>query len=172
MPKTTKTPAALKPCICAAFTNLTTGERTGCLSDTKGLFAPGHDAKLKGLLIRAGVKDQMISDGISGEFTSAQISGRFGFYSKVMEGIRLGKKKAAKTVTSDFDAKVDADVARKLAKAAKMVRKPVEAKPVVTGKVGRWTYEGTVTDSPEYGLQFTYTDKKGNVQTTVNFTQV
>jgi hypothetical protein len=162
---------ANKPCICSAFTNIATGENTGCFSDTKNLFAPGHDAKLKGLLIRAGVAGHKISDGITGEHTPESTASRFGFLGKVTDGIARGTaKKAAKAVTSDFDAMVDADVAKRQAKAAKMARKPVEAKPVVTAKVGRWTYEGTVTDSPEWGPQFTYTDKKGNTQTVTSFT--
>jgi hypothetical protein len=186
MSNTAKAASAVKPCICSAFTNLSTGEHTGCTANTKGLFAPGHDAKLKGLLINAGIKDQMISDGISGELTSAQVSGRFGFYSKVMEGIKNGKAKQvakanrkatrelAATTPKTFDEVVDADVAKRQAKAAKMNADApkAEAKPTVTAKVGRWTYTGTLTDSPAVGPQFTYTDKKGVSQTTTKFSQV
>jgi hypothetical protein len=50
----------LHPCECARWSNAATGENTGCDAETKGRFAPGHDAKLKGLLVRANVEDQLL----------------------------------------------------------------------------------------------------------------
>jgi len=165
---------SIRECACGNYADAVTGERIACNAETTRTFAPGHDAKLKGFLIRTGIAGHEVR--VLGEPMTqgvGTIANRFGFSGQVLRGIVKGaKKKAAKAVSSDFDAMVDADVAKRQEKAAKMVRKPVEAKPVVTAKVGRWEYKGTVTDSPEFGLRFTYTDKKGVSQTTGKFAQV
>lgn len=139
MTNTAKTPATEKDCLCSAYANVTTGERNACYSSTRSLFAPGHDAKLVGLLIRAGVKDQFISDGIKDDCTSAEIAGRFGFYNKVMEGIRKGKAKSV--------AKANKKAVRDLEKSLGIPAPSPVAEATETPKKGRGTtfsatYEG------------------------------
>jgi len=88
-------------CRCAAFL-AGSGEETGCVSDTKRVFAPGHDAKLKGLLIRAGVAGELVTDAETGRTLPAlEVAELFGFGDLVADGIRkaadrvTGKKKVA-----------------------------------------------------------------------------
>jgi hypothetical protein len=88
----------LYPCQCQTFTNAVTGENTGCEADTGRVFAPGHDAKLKGLLIRAGVAGQpVLVFGQKGEYTAEKAAAEFGFAAKVLESIAKGRKAAGQT---------------------------------------------------------------------------
>lgn len=108
---------------------------TGCTASTKRTFAPGHDARLKGFLIRAGREGNLVRTPEGGnDQVAVRVAERFGFAQMVRDGIA---RKAAKKV-------------------AKKVAEVAPAK--VTGKVGRWLYEGTVTAG---GKLFTYTDRKG-----------
>lgn len=103
-------------CICRNFVNNTTGDRLACNRETTRTFAPGHDARLKGFLIRAGRNgDQIKVYGNEGTFTAQAVANRFGFAHQVAEGVSRPKK------------------------TKKVVIK------TVTAKVGRWFYEGTVT---------------------------
>lgn len=59
-PSSQRTDKAEYPCLCAQYVVVDpeTGEQkaeTGCDQKTRSRFAPGHDAKLKSLLINAGV---------------------------------------------------------------------------------------------------------------------
>ncbi len=172
----------LVPCRCAAFLvvirewETSDGQpeidtiATGCTATTLREFAPGHDAKLKGLLIRAGVADQeiRIEEGGLAITTSAEGAAmRFGFADMVIEGIAKGKEKAA-----DRAAKADAKHAAKAAakhaakaarEAAKATKKDAAPAPAVKdmgkAKVGRWERDGEFTDAG-----FVYTDKQGVTQ--------
>lgn len=117
---------------------------TGCTGVTKRIFAPGHDARLKGFLIRAGREGNLVRTPEGGsDQVPAKVADRFGFGYMVREGIARPAK----------------------AKKAKKVAAPAK----VVGKVGRWTYEGTVTAG---GKIFTYTDRKGNQLMAEKFTIV
>lgn len=123
-------------CACSGFqavdasgTQVTT---TKCAATTRRTFAPGHDARLKGFLIKAGRLGHLVRTPEGGDdLTATKVADRFGFAQMVRDGIHRAPAKKA----------------RKVAGAAKVV-----------GKVGRWTYEGTVTAG---GKLFTYTDRKG-----------
>ena len=123
----------IKPCACGNFAVAETGERLHCGGETLRTFAPGHDARLKGFLIRAGRQGQTVK--VLGEdepISPLAAANRYGFGHMVAEGIaRPVRKKAAK----------------------KTAPKPV------TAKVGRWTYEGFVSED---GTMFSYQDKQGN----------
>lgn len=121
-------------CACSSFADATTGERLVCTATTKRTFAPGHDARLKGHLIRIGRAGHLVHtpEGGTPKFP-AVVAERFGFAHMVRDGI----------------ARVAP--ARKAKKAA--------APAKVTAKVGRWLYEGTLTAG---GKIFSYTDRKGN----------
>lgn len=128
--------ATLAPCSCSLFAAVAddgTLTRTGCTATTRRTFAPGHDARLKGFLIRAGRAGLLIRTPEGGaDQVAVRVAERFGFAHMVAEGIaRVAKPRKAA---------------------------PVAAPRTVTAKVGRWLYEGTVTAG---GGLFTYTDRKG-----------
>jgi hypothetical protein len=107
----TKTPAAAKApnnCACSEFEigiGITAeedgqpdfdGTATGCTKTTRRTFSPGCDAKLKSLLIRAGVEGLEVrhNSGITyGDPASA--ARQFGFADMVAAGIQRGIAKAA-----------------------------------------------------------------------------
>lgn len=132
------TAAARTACSCSSFADATTGERLVCTATTKRTFAPGHDARLKGFLIRVGRAGHLVHapEGGTPKFP-AQVAERFGFAHMVRDGI----------------ARVAP--ARKAKKVAEAAPAPVK----VLAKVGRWVYEGEVTAN---GGLFSYTDRKGN----------
>ncbi|QJD54049.1 hypothetical protein SEA_GALACTICA_102 [Streptomyces phage Galactica] len=121
MNATATTPkTAVKPCTCSlvvAFDNETEEVyTTGCTATTKRQFAPGHDARLKGFLTRAGRENRMVRVGDDVNTSAQAVADQFGFGYMVREGI------ARKT--------------------AKKVAKPQAKK--VTAKVGRWEYVGEI----------------------------
>lgn len=138
--------APVQRCICGNFADANTGERLECRSATTRQFAPGHDARLKGHLIRIGRagNDVRIVGSDAPVPVKVAASG-FGFYAMVVDGIERPAK----------------------------VRKPKAAKPAtVTAKVGRWTYEGVILAAGDGTPVFRYTNKKGEVVDTFKFTQV
>lgn len=141
--------ASLVRCSCSLFVAIDAAgreTRLSCTATTRRTFAPGHDAKLKGFLIRAG-RDGMhvreVGRGVAHDQHPTQVADRFGFGHMVRDGIaRVAKpRKAAK----------------------------VAAPRTVRGKVGRWVYEGTVTAG---GGIFTYTDRQGRTLMAEKFTVV
>lgn len=148
-------------CTCSVVVALTedgTLVTTGCTQTTKRKFAPGHDARLKGFLIRNGVEGNQVRIGNEGELTTAQaVADKFGFGYMVAEGIKRGAERLFKAT---------------LREVAKSAKKSHETPREVSAKVGRWTYEGVITDSPTEGPQFTYTSAKGVQTTTTKFTRV
>jgi hypothetical protein len=129
-------------CSCSLFTAVAadgTETRTGCTATTRRTFAPGHDARLKGFLIRAGREGKLIRTPEGGaDQVATRVADRFGFGQMVREG-----------------------VARKAAKRVGKAAKPVTPR-LVTAKVGRWVYTGTMDDRGN----FTYTQKNGQTHTT------
>lgn len=166
------------PCICNTFTRETADgevvEQLGCVSDTRHTFAPGHDARLKGLLIRAGVAGQEVAwlsaDGTRTGSDAQAVANRYGFGAQVAAGIARGLAKPAKrnSARSRVAAKVantplfGSSIPSTQVNRANLTLVP-EAKPepTVTVKIGRWEYAATIDDR---GVA-TYTDKQGNIQT-------
>jgi hypothetical protein len=74
-------------------------ETTGCDSQTRRVFAPGHDAKLKSLLIKAGVYGMEVrtgrDSGLLQTMDAATAASRFEFANMVEKGIEAGKAKLA-----------------------------------------------------------------------------
>lgn len=138
---------------------------TGCRASTTRVFAPGHDAKLKGLAIRAGILGEELrrdDGGIAVYGGPVEMTREYGFDHLVKEGIKRGAEKAAE--------KAAKKVRREARKATKVDGPHVLAKKAVAGharpkkvraKVGRWTYEGTVRDDGS----FWYTAKNGEEKT-------
>lgn len=116
---------------------------TGCTGITTKTFAPGHDARLVGMLQTAqrlgGEASIPASGDLSVTFEPAQLAAEIGMSDHLVDKVRFGgsvKKTGAKA-------------------------EPVQA------KVGRWTYEGTVQ-----GGEFTYVTAKGETKTTSKYTVV
>jgi hypothetical protein len=167
---TVGTESGVTLCACNNFTFVNFGDdekAPQCRMGTKRTFAPGHDAKLKGELIRRGIAGDLVRLA-SGELVSPEsVAYQFGFGHLVTEGIRRGiekaqakaEKKAAKGKTAERKLAEDAGIVT-----ADQEPAPVEVPEVVKAKIGRWTYEGTVDNG-----EFTFTDKKGRVQTVRKF---
>ena len=120
-------------------------------------FAQGHDAKLKSLLIEAGVLGVQVGRRIEGVTTWMSVDSaadRFGFSHQVYDGIQAGKAVVSK--------KRDRESARALRKTEKDIkkRKQEAAKGQPQIKVGRWKYN--VIEEREN--VYYYIDGKGNEQ--------
>jgi hypothetical protein len=78
--KTTKAASSLHPCVCTNFV-ATNGDNTGeCKAQTARSFAPGHDAKLKAMLVRAQVAGVTVHDAVLGQDRSGVDTAKlFGF---------------------------------------------------------------------------------------------
>ena len=164
------------------------GETTGCAETTNRVFAPGHDAKLKSLLIKAGVRSLEVKQGnVSGD--AITMARQFGFAEMVKAGIERGtakkqladEKAAAKAARPAKAPKAD-KAAKGAARAAKLMETlaakntaPADAEvpadaiietPAASGiaiKVGRWEYKNvTIVDGDAH-----YTDAAGNARTAV-----
>ncbi len=113
------------PCICGQVTAATPGPdnedgspgedvftlTTDCQAMTKSRFAPGHDAKLKGLLIAAGQAAMDVRVQMGGTLVTTDalnVASSFGFAKQVMAGIEKAR------VENDGKAE------REIAKAAKV----------------------------------------------------
>ncbi|SIR13138.1 hypothetical protein [Micromonospora avicenniae] len=147
MAKRTK-PGTPRPCACQSFAVLdgeTVTETTGCTKVVPRRFAQGHDAKLKSLLIRAGVAGYRVrwtEDDQTREGDPLAASRLFGFGHQVESGIR---------------GRLD-----KLARRAE--KKAAKAQPrVVAIKVGRHVYAGATID-PATGAA-SYTTRSGEAKT-------
>jgi len=119
--------------------------KTGCTGVTTKTFAPGHDARLVGMLQtaqRLGGEASITSDDLSISYEPAQLAAEIGMSDHLVDKVRFG-----------------GSVKKTEAKAAKPA--PVQA------KVGRWAYEGTVQ-----GGEFTYVTAKGETKTTSKYTLV
>ena len=85
-------------CRCSAFT-AENGEYIECEAKTGRLFAPGHDAKLKGLLLRAAVAGVGVYDAESERTLPAiMVAEQFGFGQMVADGLAKRAAKAAARV--------------------------------------------------------------------------
>ena len=155
MTATATAQVTVKACVCAlvvAFADNGEELTTGCNATTKRTFAPGHDARLKGFLIRAGIAGHLVRVGEDANTDAQAVADQFGFGYMVREGIRKGAER---------------EFRRELRRVAKAAKAPAPQK--VTAKVGRWQYEGTLSAD---GTEFAYTDRRGNQVTTTKFARV
>jgi len=165
-PAATPEAQAEKPCLCGAY-ELEIGSDaetmqyadTGCAASTTRDFAPGHDAKLKALLIRAGVEDLSVrinKGGVVHVTTAEDAAAAFPFAYMVTNGIKNGKEKAAAQAARKADR-----AARKEAAATKAPRARKAKVTEATIKIGRWTYEAKIDASSNA----TYTTSGGQTKT-------
>ncbi|MFF3870659.1 hypothetical protein [Streptomyces sp. NPDC001978] len=113
----------------------------------------GHDAKLKGFLIRAGVAGHEVrrdDGGVVSVADAATHAKQYTFGHMIAAGVERAQTKAAKkaerqaakdAATKEAMTRYAARQTRKMA--AKLARQAA-APATVTAKVGRWTYEGEV----------------------------
>lgn len=151
----------IKPCTCSLVVIVAkdgSTKTTGCKATTKRVFAPGHDARLKGFLIRAGIAEELVQVGADTMNREPQaVAEQFGFGYMVLEGIKRGK---------------DALLAKLLGE-TKTPRTPkIPAPRKVSAKVGRWVYEGQILAAGDGTPVFRYTDKRGNQIDTFKFAQI
>lgn len=178
--------AILNPCTCSQFAAIvreftlgngqpdTDEQTTGCTATTAREFAPGHDAKLKALLIEAGTNGWEVRQGnITSDAMKA--ASQFAFAYMVEAGIKRGKEKAAakadrnsarvaradrpkgrvtRKVTTAPAASTTDHVVATVAPAAAPVAPAAPA--TVKIKVGRWEYAATIVDGDAH-----YTSGKG-----------
>lgn len=140
----------LRPCTCSTFVAYDVERdveyRTHCTQQTARTFAPGHDAKLKGNLIRWAVLGYEIRVGDATKSAEGWAES-FGFGYMVRAGIKRSAERGQ-------------------AKAAARAKR-VKPSPTITAKVGRWTYEGILS-----GDTFIYINKKNETVRTTKFAQV
>lgn len=200
------TPATEKDCLCGAYEIVVeefdtpdgpdyTAEDTGCSARTTRDFAPGHDAKLKSLLISAGVRGLQVRHNAGGvvHMGSAEVmASGFAFSYMVAKGIETGRAKAevrmnraaakktaapkAKTTKQASQERADAltkKMAEKIAKAAAPaapVQEAPAAAPQAAGttriKLGRWEYDAVIAANGDAA----YTNKQGMAMVAVKGT--
>lgn len=109
-----------KPCQCRRYVAISeTGEildRLACNKDTTNLFAQGHDARLKGFLIKHGAAGNRIQDLSGGTIKDAAfMSGGYGFHYMVVDGIARRQQKVAPALVTakvgrwSYEGQVDGD---------------------------------------------------------------
>lgn len=134
----------------------------------KRTFVQGHDARFKGILIRAastGTKVRTVGPKGTTDKTALQIAGSFGFSDQVKSGSE-GHQAKAKIRAAKAEARATAKDAVEEAKRTKATAKGDlvgEKRPV---KVGRWTYEGTITAVNGKVATVEYEKKDGTVMET------
>ncbi|WP_200308843.1 hypothetical protein [Streptomyces adelaidensis] len=136
-------------CTCSQFAT-EDGRTTGCQAETKRLFAPGHDAKLKSFLIRMGAEGTEVIrtvDGIASSADASTHAAKFAFGHMVAAGITRAETKAAEKAE------------RAAARAARKAKAPAK----ITAKVGRATFTGHMD-----GDHFVY-EVKGKERRTLKF---
>lgn len=152
------------PCACQQARDAETGKPLVevCGRDTQRTFAPGHDARLKGALIRHGLAGRKVRIGNEPHvYDATTAAGAWGFREQVANGVANPDSKLAKR-------------ARRVAKSG-AEGGPKTAKPApkrVVAKVGRWIYEGEVLAAADGQPVFRYTDKKGATKETLKFAKV
>lgn len=131
----------------------------------KRVFRQGHDARLKGICIRAGATDNTITT-VTGDKAATEapmeVARRYGFADQVKQGIEIHQKRAKAQVEKAAQRAAKADAKAKAPKA----EAPKSLKGQVFGvKVGRWPVEATVTKVAKGVATLTYETKAGEEKT-------
>ena len=181
------------PCACQFYTGKDAkGEElaTGCTEETVRTFRPGHDAKLKSLLIKVGSAGNQVTKTVDGETTEIDplhAAEEFGFRNlveKSIDGARAKAEAKAAKIRERQEAKEARERAKEEAKAErerKAAQKKAHADAVAkaaedrksqpgpaTAKVGRNKFDGEILQD---GV-FKYTNAKGEEVETGEYTVV
>lgn len=127
----TASPAAqtTRPCECSLWTTADGAKLTDCAAQTnskKKTFRPGHDAKLKGALIRAKHAGTEVSDGRGVSGAPEDLAARFGFGHMVASATKREKKAAApaaEAIAAEEEKHEEAEIAAAEAEALARVAK-------------------------------------------------
>lgn len=150
------------PCLCSTYAvrvvlddGAEERQITGCEVQTTSKFGPGHDAKLKSLLIKAGVDGNSViktAEGAEHVLSALDAASEFGFAAIVSKGIDKARERAEARERREAD---------KLAKAEARRATPGPAQ----AKVGRKIVDGVVLDDGQT-FEYTVTTGAGDEATT------
>jgi len=199
------------PCECANYSiqrwieaeqDWETAASTNCPGTlTTRTFAPGHDAKLKGFLIRAGLANEEVSDNQGVTAHPFQMAARYGFEQMVRRGVAGGiiKRESKKLKRGERSELADAAQARvdALTHDGNSARKERELAALVAAEEAKHAAElaeqAKALPEPEWDDEpqvvkakvgrwtyegtvadgeFTYTNGKGEATSTTKFTLV
>ncbi len=141
---------------------------TNCVETTARTFAMGHDAKLVGFMVRA----EMAGEDISRDQGGMRVT-----YSGAVQAAATISEALAAKAQAQLDA-AKARIAKKAAReATKTARKsakaaaPAPTTRTATIKIGRWTYEATITLATG---EAAFTTAKGEAKTAAagKFTEI
>lgn len=188
-----KAPVEPTPCACQFYTGKNVKDEvlsTGCDEKTPRTFRPGHDAKLKSLLIDVAVAGNQVTkatDDEDVEMDPLHAAEEYGFRNLVEKSVtaKRAKREAAEAKANEraeakkakerekAEAKAKRDQAAKDKKAhAEAVAKAAEDRKgqpgPATAKVGRNKFDGEILADGT----FKYTDAKGEEVETTNYTVV
>lgn len=192
-PKRVKKVVEPTPCACQFYTGKDSkGEAlsTGCSEETVRTFRPGHDAKLKSLIMRTAVAGNLVVkevDGSPTEMDPLHAAEEYGFRDLVEKSVESAKAKAdaaaakaeeraAKRAKIE-EAKAAAKAEREQRAAAKKAHEDAVAKAAedrkgqpgpATAKVGRQKFDGEILADGT----FKYANAKGEEVETGNYTVV
>lgn len=181
--KTPKAPAEPNPCQCFAVWsyNITKGDTPESLQEgddpneivaavhgtcgetTMHTFAPGHDAKLKGVLLRAARSGQEYAyvDGAMLIYADPTEELRKRMWSHLLVDLKPRAKKERKSTKAAGKAKL----------AENLAAGPEQPKPgfhPIRVRIGRWMYDGQIVSAKADGrLVVEYQTKKGATETRV-----
>lgn len=193
--KPTKAKAVATPCACSLYYG-TDGKgealSTDCEAVTVRTFGPGHDAKLKSLLIKTAVAGEdviKVVDGTETELSPVHAAEEYGFRDLVEKGVETHRAKIAKRDEAKAERERKANERRAAKDEAKAERKRVQeerkaqaaalkaatdkanAEKVpgpARAKVGRTEFDGEVLQDGT----FKYTNSEGTEVETEKYTIV
>lgn len=144
----------------------------GCgqeVSGKKSVYVPGHDARHVSLTVHYATMDSQMPLSVD-EYESAIEVGKAHLGEATplfMKFSRVLANAQDKAIAAELQAGVKAQAKANRA-AKKAARKSAQYEPISAKiKVGRWTHEATADKFDDLGkaLEWTYTDKKGEVHT-------
>lgn len=193
-PKREKKVVEATPCACQHYTGKDAkGETlaTGCTESTVRTFKPGHDAKLKSILIKTAVAGNQATktneDGSTSEVDPLHAAEDFGFRALVEKSVdsakakqevrdakaaeRQAKKDERERAKAEAKAKREAEAKRKKAHAEAVEQAAEDRKGQpgpATAKVGRQKFDGEILADGT----FKYSNAKGEEVETDSYTPV
>lgn len=144
MPATAEPAIELRPCQCRDYADDETGVSLSCDGVTYRKFAPGHDARLKGFLIKSGRDGHKIRHRPTGDVMSPHAAAKnYGFADLVRTGIDRPEPPQAEP-------------------------QPPTKPGMAVARVGRWSYPGRVRKLDGKRV-FVYRDRQGNERRATDF---
>lgn len=169
-----------EPKYCTCFSVEKNGVFHSCGRTTTSRFAPGHDAKLKGALIKAAIAgEQFVTN--EGKHDPRKMAADLGWTAHIDKALarheadvkrRAARAEQANLRKAERDADREAKAAAKAAKAAAKPAKPAKGETVKRAgfhptrvRIGRRVYDATISAETTNEVTVTYKDGKGNSRT-------